>query len=811
MTRLLLSMFFWAMSIPLFSQNASITGRITLLDSPITIPGVNVYTKDGKNHTISDVDGNFTLNLSSIQPTTIIISSLGFKTIEKAINIKKDESTNYSFELQEEILDLPIIEINAHSATGGMMGSMEIPGSSHYISNRELKELQSTNPHDILQRIPGLQIQEEDGFGLRPNIGLRASGSERSSKITILEDGVLAAPAPYAAPSAYYFPTIARMSGIEVQKGASQIAEGPYTTGGIINLLSTPVPSSRKGLVQMNAGSFGSRNIHAHFGDKQGNIGYLIETFQYNANGFKTIDYTRDDTGFDKKDFLGKIKWSSSPGSAIFQTITLKIAESRERSDETYLGLSYNDFLEDPFRRYAGSQTDEMNTLQRQLSLKHIINPVSNIYIQTTLYRNSFARNWYKLDKVAGKNGQKMGIASVLENPSSFPEEFSLISGRSTQQNESLSVKANNRSYISRGIQSKINYLKDHHSLAFGVRWHFDEMDRFQWVDSYGMDDGFMKLLSPGIAGTESNRIESASALAIYAQYSWENEHWGIQGGIRREQVRIARLDYGKNDPERIGSDLNSRENKLTAYIPGINITYKIDETQQIFSGVHRGFAPPGSSPSTNPESSTNYEIGYRIEKSNLYSSAVVFFNDYSNLLGSDLASSGGLGTGDQFNGGSVRSYGLELAMNYRKKIVANIWMPIQIQYTFNHASFDNNFDSSFDPWGTVEKGDFLPYLAPHTFTLTSGVRWNKLSWNMTGSYMDDMRIFAGQGALMDHEKINGRLLLSTTFQVQLKKDVTLLSSVHNLTNRYYAVATRPAGWRPGAPRNINVGLQVQF
>ena len=43
----------------------------------------------------------------------------------------------------------------------------------------------------------------------------------------------------------------------------------------------------------------------------------------------------------------------------------------------------------------------------------------------------------------------------------------------------------------------------------------------------------------------------------------------------------------------------------------------------------------------------------------------VFFFNDYSNLLGSDLAATGGTGSLDQFNAGEVDVNGLELLLNY--------------------------------------------------------------------------------------------------------------------------------------------------
>lgn len=716
--------------------------------------------------------------------------------------------------VKDTVLELNEVVLSANVIFGSKFVAKNRTGSSYYISPAEIQKFNYTDLNRMLRTVPGVTLFEEDGFGLRNNISLRGTSPERSAKITIMEDGILAAPAPYSAPAAYYFPTAGRMEAIEVLKGSSQVQYGPFTTGGAINLVSHSIPKKLAGFVNASYGSYNSAKLHALVGDSKSNVGYMVEYLNYNSDGFKKLD-NGGNTGFDRNDFVAKFRLNAGSKTKLKQAFEAKFQYSDETSDETYVGITPEDFKISPFRRYAGSQKDEMKTEHLQTTLTHTLKFSDYFHITTSAYYNGFKRNWYKLNDVVF-NGSKKGIAAVLENNSSLPDHLSILKGDSDSGLDALLIKANNREYTSKGIQTKFDYHWEgnntFHDIEVGLRYHYDDEDRFQWVDGYNITNGNMQVTSRGIPGSDANRISSAKAFAAHAMYKLKYNNLTLTPGVRYENIILDRIDYGKTDPNRTGSNLSERENKVSVWIPGVGFNYNLNNTTSIFGGVHKGFSPPSNAPGQKAEESINYELGSRFKMAAISGEIIGFYNDYNNLLGSDSAASGGTGSLDQFNAGKVKVQGVELLINYNiLQKSTDFILPITFGYTFTDTEFLTDFGSEEGLWGEVHKGDEIPYIAKHQFNLGISLEHKKFDISVNGRYSGAFRTQAGNGSIPENEKVASNFIVDMAAKYHLTKHVSLTGNIINLLDETYLVSRVPAGLRPGHPFGAYGGLSVKF
>jgi len=753
----------------------------------------------------TDSTGRFELADLESGEYQVTARAIGFSPAARTLTVAKGQPIDLT-------LVLPEIVSERVNVVGGAHAAEKIPGSAYIIDRREMDRIRlaTDDIHQMLRQVPGLNIQEEDGYGLRPNIGMRGTGTERNSKITMMEDGVLIAPAPYSAPAAYYSPTAGRMEALEVRKGSSQIKYGPMTTGGVLNYVSTSIPADFRLRSTVTGGGDATRKITADVGDANRNFGWLLETFQFRTDGFKQLD-GGGDTGVELSDYLAKVRVNTTPTGRMYQELEVKLGRTEQTGDETYLGLTDADFEDTPLRRYAASQADVLEATHEQYQIRHLL-ARRNWDVTTLAYRNDFHRSWYKLQSVLGA-----GLPGVLGAPELNAERMAVLAGADSAPN-ALTVRDNNRTYYGAGMQSVLGLSlstgQARHQLEAGLRYHRDEEDRFQHDDGYQMVAGRMILTHAGAPGSQANQIVGARAIAAFVSDTISWGRWSASPGLRYESIDLRSTSYARTDPGRTGPSVLAAT-EVDALIPGIGLSYAPRPGVSAFAGVHRGFAPPGpgADEGTDVEHSINYELGSRVRHRDIGAEFVGFFNDYGNLLGRDTLAAGGTGEGRLFNGGRARVHGLEASARWdaARALGLQSGLPIRLTYTFTDAEFRNTFQSRFGPWGSVDTGDELPYVPRHQ--LHASIETAHQAWRarFEGIYVGRMRSSAGQGAYVPGESVDACLIVNASGEYALTPQASLFASVQNLADSVHVVARHPAGVRPGLPRLIQVGMKVSL
>ncbi len=798
-------------------------------DGSGSLSGRIVDSRGGVIHqvtvTLRDQETGFERSLN-----TDLLGTFRFETLPPALYYLSTEKENFQSAVQEIFLspdqnheiDLTLqidSELIIHERVmviGDASLVSEIPGSAHFIAQETLErqKLAFDDIHQILRQVPGVNTQEEDGYGLRPNIGMRGTGAERSSKITLMEDGVLIAPAPYAAPAAYYFPITGRMEAIEVRKGSSQIKYGPRTNGGTLNLISTSIPQDFNLSGNVALGVDNTQKLHLNLGDSYKHFAWVAETYQIVTDGFKKLD-GGGHTGFDLDDYLAKFRFQSDGSTGIYQELEIKLGKTQQLSDETYLGLTDVDFAENPFRRYRGSQQDVFRSDHEQYQARYFIVPTRNVDVTTVIYRNNFHRNWYKLQSVSGTS-----ISEILNDPESYAAPLAIVQGANSDA-DALAVRANNRDYFSQGIQTVLGLELDRgetrNSFELGFRYHKDQEDRFQHEDGFQMVNGSMVLTSQGAPASQANRIGDATAWALFIQDKIERGRWTLSPGFRYENIDLLRTDFSTADPERL-TPTRSRKNGVEVFIPGLGVKFDVTPTFGLFGGLHKGFSPPGpgSNEDTKAEESLNYEFGFRLHSQPVSLEVAGFINDYANLLGADTLSAGGRGEGALFNGGDVQVAGLEASGSFDpgQTFHSSFRFPVSFAYTFTEAEFKNSFESQFEPWGNVVAGDQIPNLPRHQLQASFGLEKARWRLSLESQAVSQKRTKAGQGPIPGLEATDAYLVFNLSGEYDLnaeEKGASLFLSVRNLTDQAYIVARRPAGARPGLPRTVMGGIRFKL
>ena len=704
---------------------------------------------------------------------------------------------------------------------GSAISAQAATGAAQYIGEEELAKFVYSDIQRVIRQIPGVSVQVEDGYGLRPNISIRGVATERSGRITLLEDNILIAPAPYSAPSAYYFPTIGRMSAIEVVKGPAAITQGPYTIGGALNMVSTPIPETQSGQVTLEAAQDATYRLHGNYGDTFDNgFGYLVEAHQWQSDGFQDIDRSDTNTGLDVTDLTTKLAYAPNNSA---HSVELKLQITDQDSNQSYLGLTDTDFSLNSTRRYGMSELDNISTEHSQVILRYGYEINADLNLTATVYNNQHERNWFKtegIDLDGSDNAQDFSktswsnVISALNNNESLnglsaDQLQGILDGNINTAQGSIQIRSNAREYFSRGIQlglywdKKIGEVK--HQLEVGIRVHKDEEDRLQRNSTYQQLNGKLQLNDLGELGNAGNRVQEAQALAIHIYDRIEFGDWVLTPGLRFEDIEQKRTRYRDGETRTFRDD---RENDTQVILPGLGALYKINENFTLLAGAHKGFTAPSNSSGVREEEAINYEFGFRFANNTLNAEAIYFLSDYDNLLGECTASSGSnCEIGDAFNGDAATVQGIEFVLKTELAAFNGISVPLNITYTYIDSQFDTDIaDTAF--FGDVSAGDSIPYIPENQGQISLGLEGNNWSAYVNAVYVDEVCVKASCAAF---EKTDGSTVVDISGNYQVSDALKLFARIENLTDEQDIVSRQPYGARPNKTRTFSVGAQYSF
>ncbi len=779
----------------IIAQNtAIIKGKVKGTDG-VVIPYATIVLENTPLGVATNDSGSFELKEISPGSYMLKISSIGFITIRQSVDVKAGDILTFSFEFQESVYEVPQLTI---IASRNQLFT-KIPGSADFVSQSELKLLNPINGNEAFRRISGVHVVEEEGLGLRANIGIRGLDPDRSRNVLILEDGVPIALNPYGEPDAYYTPAIERMAGVEVLKGSGQILYGPRTIGGVINYITANPPEEETLSLKLRGGENGYFSGLLGYGNTFGNTGVQFNLLRKQVDGLGV-------STFNINDFTGKVNFQMSDRSQL----GLKFGLYSETSNSTYVGITQvmydqggNDFTN-------VAPDDRLNINRNSISLTHSYRVSDRLNLQTMAYAYSTTRNWRRQDFSYSPTASN--LSDVVWGDNSIPGGAIYMRNGTGNRNRQFEVAG-----FEQRINLEYNLGSIKNELTAGYRYIY-EKGYEQRVN------GSFPTAESGDLITDEDRTGNAISTFVQNKFKLSSK-FSIDAGLRAEFYDFERHVFRNrfNGEVRDTSIVNGTS--VSQIIPGLGFNYQVNRDINLFGGVHRGFAPPrvkdaitaaGVVQQLDAELSWNYELGIRTAVTKgLYAEVTAFYLDFSNQIIPVSESAGGTGSG-LVNGGETIHEGIELGLSFDLSELGEVQynVKLDVSATFQNAIFAADRFQTIGIESVNLSGNQTPYAPKMLLSSALAIEspfglTARLTNTFIGEQFTDPLNTLSPSANGRDGKLDSYLL--TDFQLIYAfpkvENLFVSMSVKNLTNDRYISSRRPQGIRVGLPRFISFGV----
>jgi Fe(3+) dicitrate transport protein len=771
-------------------QLGAIIGTVTD-DSGGVVAGASVTARRSATGVESRVETNGTgeFAVADLPPGDyeIRVVSPGFSLTVLRLTLQPGEARRIPLRLRVGGLTEDVVVV-AGEIAGSHARLRRLPGAVDVVSRETLERSRVMTTNEALRKVPGLHVRDEEGFGLRPNIGIRGVNPTRSNKVLLLEDGIPLTYAVYGDNASYYHPPVDRFERIEVLKGGAQIAYGPQTIGGAVNYVTPKPPAMPGGSLALVGGNRDYINGHGTVGTTVRRTGVLFDYMRKQGDG------ARDNLDFALNDVTVKLV----QGVGDNQHWTFRANYYGEDSNVTYSGLRQDEYAANP--RGNPFKNDFFHADRVGTSATHALAVNGNVAVTTNLYWSTFKRDWWRQ---SSNSAQRPNDASDA-----------LCAGMANLDT-TCGNEGRLRQYHAWGVEPRASLFHRAFGVTseteFGVRAHFEHQDRLQ-------ENGSTPTARSGTL-VESN-VRTNQAYSGFLENRFLLGGWTVTPGVRLEHVSFERTNRLANAGLGVTGDTS-----LTRLIPGIGVSHTTGERVTLFAGAHRGFAPPrtedvisntGGVIDLDPELSWNYEAGFRSSMRPGISLDTTFFRmDYENqLVPASLA--GGVGA-TLSNGGSTLHQGIELRAQVDTAPMTGSIHDLYVRAAYTYlptAKFTGTRFSSISGFATTSvSGNRLPYAPEQMAAITLGYAVNSLDMSLeavrTGSqFGDDLNTVAstpdGQRGLIPANTVWNAAVNYTMARS------TLFLTVKNAFDELYIV-DRTRGILPGIPRMVQGGVRIRF
>jgi Fe(3+) dicitrate transport protein len=671
-----------------------------------------------------------------------------------------------------------------------------IPGSANIITEASLKNSKPITGNEMFKKVTGINVVDEEGAGLRANIGMRGLDPDRSRNVLMMEDGIPIALAPYGEPEMYYTPAIDRMKSIEVLKGSGSILYGPQTVGGVINYITNDPPLDPTFALSLRGGDGNYFTGQAGYGTTVDNVGFQLGILHKQAD---KLGITR----FDINDLTAKIGFQISEKSRI----GIKLAYYDENSNSTYVGLTQNMYDNEEYFTII-APNDELDIRRYSANITHDYFFSDNAFLRTTVYGYTTTRNWLRQDfsrtPISNGTGVVWGDTSVTRGA---------IYMRNSTANR-------DRQFEVAGVEPRVHYSYNigniRNELDGGIRFHYERAFE-QRIDGQSAD------AKSGNLREDEIRTGYAQSLFVQNRFFLSRDLTIIPG------LRLENFIY-----ERDIFRINYRDTSITnndnifAVVPGFGVNYNFEDNYSVFAGVHRGYAPPrikdaitndGQALNLDAELSWNYELGLR---ANLISSLNIeltgFLMDFSNQVIPVSVSSGRSGTG-LVNGGETMHFGAEAGIRFdiHQLLRTNNVISFSAYSTYVNSTYSNDRFITVGSETINVKDNKLPYAPDFTFTgALELVAQFGLGLDISATYVGEQFTDELNTIQASPSGETGQMPSFITMDLTasyLISDINsnIYFSVKNLFDERYIASRRPQGIKVGLQRFISAGIELTF